>query len=98
LGSHSDDFYGITNLAKKVDNIVELSEQIHNEVKRIKSISSYDRKKRIICLLNAIIMNSFWAEKPLIILGEDPNPLTEEEIRTNGEILSNAIKKYIESH
>ena len=94
----SDDFYGITNLAKKVDNIVELSEQIHNEVKRIKSISSYDRKKRIICLLNAIIMNSFWAEKPLIILGEDPNPLTEEEIRTNGEILSNAIKKYIESH
>ncbi len=89
-------FYDVTGLSKKVENLVELSREIYNEVKRINIIDPDERKKRLICLINALYSHSTWADNPLATLGGAQTPLSEEEIGRAGKSLADAVKKYID--
>ena len=88
--------YEITELSKRVSSLFDLSKEIYNEVKRINKISPDERKKRLVCLLNAVLLHSFKADKPYAVSGEDPFPLSNEDINSAGKTLSNAIKRYID--
>jgi len=75
---------------------MELSKDIYDEHKRINKISHEERKKRIISLLNAIILNSCWLNNPKAFVGEKP-PYPEGDIKNIGETLGSAIKKYLDN-
>ena len=91
-----EDFYEITGLSKRIHNIADLSKEIQSEIKRISEISTEERKRRIVCLLNAIIINSSWADKPLRVLGEEEAPVSEQEVMDAGTLLGNEIGKYLD--
>jgi len=91
-----EDFYEITGLSKRIHNIADLSKEIQSEIKRISEISTEERKRRIVCLLNAIIINSSWADKPLRVLGEEDAPVSEQEVMDAGTLLGNEIGKYLD--
>ena len=76
--------------------IADLSKEIQSEIKRISEISTEERKRRIVCLLNAIIINSSWADKPLRVLGEEDAPVSEQEVMDAGTLLGNEIGKYLD--
>ena len=87
--------YEIAGLSKTCDNLISLSSLINSEYKRINKISKEERKRRLICLINAIILDGFWIENPLS-LGLDPVSATEKEIMVNSKTLAKAIKKYMD--
>jgi hypothetical protein len=89
-------FYDVTGLSKTVENLVELSREIHNEVKRINKIDPDERKRRLICLINALYIHSTWSDYPLATLGGSETPLSEEEIGSAGKSLADAVKGYID--
>ena len=88
-------FYDVTGLSKTVENLVELSREINNEVKRINKIDPDERKRRLICLINAFYIHSTWADDPQASIGGALGPLSEEEIGKAGKSLADAVKKYI---
>ena len=89
------EFYEIAGLSKTCENLTSLSSLIYSEYKRINKISKEERKRRIICLINAVIKDGFWIENPLS-LGLDQVSATEEEIMVNSKTLAKAIKKYMD--
>jgi len=89
------EFYEITGLSKTCDNLLSLSNLINSEYKRINKISKEERKRRLICLINAIILDGFWIENPLS-LGLTAVQPTEKEETVNSKIIAKAIKKYMD--
>jgi len=89
------EFYEITGLSKRCDNLISLSNLINSEYKRINKISKEERKRRLTCLINAIILDGFWIRNPLS-LGLHNVQATEREITVNSETIANAIKKYMD--
>ena len=89
------EFYEILGLSKTCDNLLSLSSLINSEYKRINKISKEERKRRLICLINAIILDGFWIENPLS-LGLTPIQPTEMEITVNSKTIAKAIKKYMD--
>ena len=92
----SEAFYDVTGLSRRCYSFMELSKDIYDEHKRINKISLEERKKRIISLLNAIILNSCWLNNPKAFVGEKP-PYPEGDIKNIGETLGSAIKKYLDN-
>jgi len=93
--SFTEAFYDVAGLSKQCYGFVELSRKIHEEQKRINEIDAEERKRRIVCLLNAIILNSFWLENPQCLQGERP-PYPEKDLKDLGEKTANIIKKFLE--
>ena len=91
-----EDFYDISGLSKRIHNMVDLSKEIQSEIKRISGISMEERKKRLVYLINAIIINSSWADEPLTVLGEEGPPASEKEVMDSGTLLGNEIGKYLD--
>jgi hypothetical protein len=89
-------FHDVTGLSKKVENLVELSREIHNEVKRIKKIDSDERKKRIICLINALCIHSISVDNPVATMGASQFYLSEEELKSAGVSFGDAVIQFIE--
>ena len=89
------EFYEITGLSKTCDNLISLSSLINSEYKRINKISKEERKRRLICLINAVILDGFWIENPLALglLSIQPS---EKEITVNSETVAIAIKRYMD--
>ena len=89
------EYYEIAGLSKTCDNLISLSSLINSEYKRIKEISKEERKRRLICLINSIILDGFWIENPLS-LGLTSIQPTEKEIKKNSKTVAKAIKKYMD--
>jgi len=89
------ELYETTGLSKTCDNLLSLSSLINSEYKRINMISKKERKRRLICLINAVILDGFWIENPLA-LGLTPIQPTEKEVTVNSKTIAKAIKKYID--
>ena len=62
--SFSDNLWDILGLSRKCADVEALSNVIYDEVKRIKKISIYERKKRIVCYLAAILQHSIHLSYP----------------------------------
>jgi len=89
------EIYEITGLSKTCDNPISLSSLINSEYKRINKISKEERKRRLICFINAVILDGFWIENPLSLGLTDVQP-TEREITVNSKTVAKAIKKYMD--
>lgn len=90
-----DTVYGVAQLSKRVSDIVNLSKDISDEYERINKISAEERKKRLVCLLNALILNSFWVDKPMVCTAENTNPPSDQDLQICGKVLADEIIKYI---
>lgn len=89
-------FHDVTGLSKKVENLVELSREIHNEVKRINKIDPDERKKRIICLINALRIHSISTDNPIATMGVSQFYLSDEDIKSAGVSFGDAVIKFME--
>jgi len=85
--------YEICKLSKRVSCLTELSREINKECKRIKNISPEERRKRLVCFLNAVLLHSCWVDNPLTITGDEE--CTLEEGKITGKIIGDTIKKYL---
>lgn len=89
------DFYEITGLSKTCDNLVSLSALINSEYKRINKIGKEERKRRLLCLINAVMVDGFWIENPLSLGLHSIQP-TEIEMKKNSNTVAKAIKRYMD--
>ena len=89
-------FYDVTQLSERVFSLLDIGKEIHEAYRRINRIPQEERKKRLICLLNAVILHSFWVDTPLSFVGDDPTPPSEEDVWKMGKVLGRAIKKYLD--
>jgi hypothetical protein len=90
-----NEFYEIAGLSKTCDNLLSLSRLINSEYKRINKISKEERKKRLTCLINAIIVDGFWIEDPLSFGLTSIQP-KEKEMMVNSKTVAKAIKTYMD--
>jgi len=91
--------YNVTGLATQCSDLTELSRLIHDECKRIDKIGAEERKRRLIALLNAILLNSIWIKNPVATLSDlDPENFCEDELESNARTIANAIKEHISKH
>ncbi len=87
--------YNVTGLAKQCSDLTELARLIHDECQRINRISAEERKRRLVALLNAILLNSIWINRPLDTFTGSKN-LPEKEFESNARSIAYIIKKYID--
>ena len=89
-----DNLWSVLGLSKKCTDIEKLSNEIYNEVKRIKEISPQERKRRIVCLFAAMLKYGFWVTNPkqlfFVELGND------EEYEVSGRELADGMIKHLE--
>ncbi len=87
--------YNVTGLSKRCSDLTELSRLIHDECKRIDKISAEERKRRLVALLNAILLNSIWIKNPVATLSDlDPENFCQDELESNARTIANAIKEH----
>ena len=60
----SDFLFDVLNLSKKCTDLERLPIIINEEINRMKQITSSQRKKRILTLIEAMLEHSFWATYP----------------------------------
>lgn len=89
--------YEITGLSKRCEKIIDISTEIYNECKRISKIGPKERKKRLINLLNAIVIHSSWSESPLTVLGEDISKPPDYLIKDAGKQVADLIHRYLQA-
>ncbi len=92
----AESLYEITGLSKRCESIADLSKEIQHECHRIGKISPQERKKRLIYLINAVIMHSAWADSPLTVLGEDTQTPSDAMVVRAGKQVADLTKRYIE--
>lgn len=85
----------VLGLSRRCTDFKKLSIAIHDEVQRVKNIPLQERKRRIVCLLTAIIKHGFWIDNPLNVTGDAPCE-SELAAREIGKIIARAIKEYID--
>jgi len=92
--SFVDNSWDILGLSRKCADIEALSNVIYDEVTRIKKISSYERKKRIVCYLAAILQHSIHLSYPNEY-GYVVNT-TEEQYEACGVELADGLIKHLD--
>lgn len=93
----SHTLYNVTGLAKQCSDLTELSRLIHDEYIRVKEISMEEKKKRLIALINAVLLHSVNVNNPVATFNADKSEvMTNEEIKINANNIANAYKKYID--
>ena len=90
-----ENMFDALGLSRKCTDFKELSRAIHDETERISQISQDERKRRIVCLLTAIIKHGFWADDPLKVTG-DAKCESDEEASKIGKIIAQAVKNYMD--
>jgi hypothetical protein len=87
--------YNVTGLARQCSDLTELSRLIYDECERINEVSVEERRKRLVALLNAILLNSIWINNPLATLTGSKD-LSDREFEINARTMVSAIKKHID--
>lgn len=90
-----ENMFDVLGLSRKCTDLKELSRAIYEEIKRNALIPKAERKRRIVCLLTAIIKHGFWIDDPLKVTG-DADCKTIEEAANIGTIIAKALAGYIE--
>lgn len=89
-----ENVFDVLGLSRRCTDFKELSAAIPAEIRRIAGIAQDERKRRIICLLTAIIKHGFWIDDPLKVTG-DSDCTSKEEATNIGRIIANAMADYI---
>lgn len=88
--------YNVTGLARQCSDLIGLSMLIHDECERIKNIDTEERRRRIVALLNAILLHSVWINNPLATFSDkDSENFSEEELESNARSIADTICRYI---
>jgi len=91
--------YNVTGLSRHCSDLTKLANTIHDEYKRRNEISAEERKRKIVALLNAIIMHSVSVDDPLdTFRGTIEGKSGKQTFENNARKISVAIKKYIDEH
>ena len=90
-----ENMFDAVGLSRKCTDFKELSRAIHDEKERISQIPQDERKRRIVCLLTAIIKHGFWVDDPLKVTG-DAKCESDEEASKIGKIIAQAVKNYMD--
>ncbi|MBT6052000.1 MAG: hypothetical protein HOG49_34790, partial [Candidatus Scalindua sp.] len=92
----SKTLYNVTGLARQCSDLIGLSMLIHDECERIKNIDTEERRRRIVALLNAILLHSVWINNPLATFSDkDSEDFSEEELESNARSIADTICRYI---
>jgi hypothetical protein len=86
--------WSLLSLSKKCTDIDLLSIDIYNEIERIKEILPEERKRRIVCLLAAMLKYGFQVTYPKSLFYIEPG--SDEEYEVSGEELANGLVKHLE--
>lgn len=92
--SFEKNMFDVLKLSGRCSDFKELSVAIHDEVERMKKISRDERKRRILCLLTAIVKHGFWIDNPSKAIHIPCE--SDEEANKIGKIIAGAIKEYME--
>tara|TARA_B100000315_G_scaffold204581_1_gene198003 strand:+ start:208 stop:879 length:672 start_codon:yes stop_codon:yes gene_type:complete len=91
--------YNVTGLAKQCSDLTELSRLIHDECKRIRSIGTEERRRRIVALINALLLHSVWINDPPATFSDmDSEGFPEAELESNARTIANTINKYVNEY
>ena len=94
----SNTIYNVTGLAKQCFELTKLAEIINCEHDRINKISVEERKRRLVLLLNSIIVNSISIKNPLAAFNADsPEFSSGDELEVNAENIAHVYKNYLDS-
>jgi len=90
--------YNVTGLAVQCTDLTLLSRLIHDEYDRINKISIMERRKRIVVLINALLMNSVSIDNPLATFSlRNLEGFTDDILESNAKKLAGFFKQHIDS-
>jgi hypothetical protein len=85
--------WSVLGLSKKCTDTDKLSNDIYEEIKRIKKISFEDRKRIIVCFLTAVLKLGFKITYPKQLFYIEPG--TDEEYEVCGRELAEGLVKHL---
>jgi hypothetical protein len=85
--------WSVLDLSKKCTDIDTLSNDIYEEIKRINKISPKERKRRIVCLLSAMLELGFRVTYPKQLFYIEPG--SDEEYEVCGRELAEGLVKHL---
>jgi hypothetical protein len=85
--------WSVLGLSKKCTDIDTLSNDIYEEIKRINKISPKERKRRIVCLLSAMLELGFRVTYPKQLFYIEPG--SDEEYEVCGRELADGLVKHL---
>jgi hypothetical protein len=85
--------WSVLGLSKKCTDIDALSKDIYEEIKRINKIPPKEKKRRIVCLLTAMLELGFWVTYPKQLFYIEPG--TDEQYEVCGRELADGLLKHL---